>query len=38
VEYRGNACALPTDRAVTGGPYKNLFGEDVDGILPRDKT
>ena len=37
VEYRGNACALPTDRAVTGGPYKNLFGEDVDGILPRDK-
>jgi hypothetical protein len=37
VEYRGNACALPTDRAVTGGPYKNLFGEDVDGLLPRDK-
>ena len=37
VEYRGNTCALPVDRAITGGPYKNLFGEDVDGILPRDK-
>ena len=37
VEYKGNACALPVEQAITGEPYKNLFGTDVDGILPRDK-
>ena len=37
VEYTDNACALPVGQAVTGTPYRNLFGRDVDGVLPRDK-